>query len=194
MALYGLEVSPDSLAKYAHQHFPAAIRITMAAINPTDQKLTALDHATLRILRRPLLSGMDDDEDDDDDDVDADEMDRILYGDEDDEEDEDDEDEDEDEEINGGPSDPARNKKALKKALKDDMDIDDDVEMPNGVNGVVAKSAKAKGKMPVSDDDELDSEDSDDGDGVQDDVETFIVCSLDPSKAGQLISLHLTAY
>ena len=79
-----------------------------------------------------------------------------------------------------------KSKKARREAAKkqieqllmtEGMDVDED-EKPNGVNGV-SKSAKAKGKMPASDSDEDEDEDSD---SEGEEVEEFVLCTLDPTK------------
>nr|POE78070.1 fk506-binding protein 4 [Quercus suber] len=138
MAFYGLEVPAGDVAIPARPEIPSAFRITMAAIDPSAEpegEAGAPQRATLKIMRQPL--GLDDynSEDDDEDDFDAEEMERILAE----EADEDsDEDEDEDEDIVGGPSDPAKSKKAKKAAARaeimkllqeDGMDVD---SKPNG--------------------------------------------------------------
>ncbi|KAK3111332.1 peptidylprolyl isomerase fpr3 [Teratosphaeriaceae sp. CCFEE 6253] len=187
MAMFGQEVIPDGTAVLAGSDIPAAFRITMAAIDPTAAPLGddgAPQRATLKIIRQPLdadafYEDSEDSEDDDEDDFDVDEMNAMLG----DGSDEDDEDE---ELTNGGPSDPSKTKKArVQAALKklgeiDGMDVDDseDDEAPktNGVNGV---SKKAKGKMPASDSDEDEEIESDDG---EDEVEEFVICTLDPQK------------
>ncbi len=194
MAMFGQEVIPDDVAVIAGGDVPAAFRITMAAIDPTAAPLGdegVVPRATLKIIRQPLdASDMyDEDDSDDSEDFDADEMDAMLGGNGDDSEDE-----DEDEDANGGPSDPSKTKQArviaaLKKLGEvDGMDVDDDddddeVPKTNGVNGV-SKSVKAKGKMPASDEDE-DEEVSDDG---EDEIEEFVICTLDPEKVRHLSS------
>ncbi|RMY15398.1 hypothetical protein D0867_06840 [Hortaea werneckii] len=62
--------------------------------------------------------------------------------------------------------------------MEEGMDVDEDDSKPNGV----AKSAKAKGKMPASD--EEDDEDDEDDDDMSDEgeVEEFVICTLDPQK------------
>ncbi|EMC96023.1 hypothetical protein BAUCODRAFT_123299 [Baudoinia panamericana UAMH 10762] len=208
MATYALAVPSGDMVVSAGTEIPSAFRITMAAIDPSakpDGAEGAAPRATLKILRRPLELWDDDededDEDDDEEDFDADMMEKMLAGelvdgddeDDEDEDEEDDEDDEDDEELNGGPSDPSKGKKArteaaIKKLIGDGMDVDgDDQEVKlNGVNGV-AKSAKAKGKMPAGDleeDDEDDEEDDDDIDidDLEGEIEEFVLCTLDPEK------------
>src|SRR6266700_5275701 len=100
-----------------HQKF----RVTMAAIDPSaapqldSHPEGAAPRATLKLVREPI-------DDDDESDEDYDDVDAIrarldgAISDEEDEDEESEEDEDSDEEKNGGPSDPARTKKARKEA------------------------------------------------------------------------------
>ncbi|KAI6874758.1 hypothetical protein KC323_g556 [Hortaea werneckii] len=182
MAMYGLEVPCGDVAISARPEILSAFRITMAAIDPSAEaegEEGAPQRATLKVIRQPLGDDYDDDEDDDE--FDADEFERRLA-----EEDDEDDNED-DEETNGGPSDPKKSKKARKEAaeaeirkmlMEEGMDVDEDDSKPNGV----AKSAKAKGKMPASD--EEDDEDDEDDDDMSDEgeVEEFVICTLDPQK------------
>lgn len=191
MAVYGLEVPPGDMAVSARPDIPAAFRITMAALDPSAEpegEEGAPARATLKIIRLPLTE--DDFDIEDEEDFDPDMMDALLAGGEDDsEEDEDDDEEYDEPEVNGGPSDPAKTKKARKAAAEaaiqklleaEGMDVDED-----GLNGVdgAPKSAKARGKMAVTNldqDDEDDEEDSDDEDGAE--IEEFVICTLDPQK------------
>jgi len=158
------------------------VRITMAAIDPTAAPSGdgETPRATLKILR--MRSDLDDDEDDDEDDDDIDAIRARLQGivsdDEDDEEDSD------DEEVNGGPSDPSKTKKArLEAAAKelintlkngDGMDIDN---VPNGING----ASKNKGKAKATDLDDL-LDDDEDEDDMDMEMEEFVICTLDLTK------------
>jgi len=189
MAVYGLTIPPGEIPVPANDAgIPAAFRITMAAIDPSaePEEDGKPARATLKIIREALGSGEDSDDEDDEDDEDFDvsKYDRMFLG-EGEDEDEDEEDS-EDEEVNGGPSDPAKSKKARKAAAEkeiqrlleeEDMDVDD---APNGVNGV-KKSAKALGKMPASDDSEDDEDDEEEMDD-EDFIEELVVCTLDPEK------------
>lgn len=154
------------------------IRITMAAIDPTEEpeadedgNVPAVPRATLKILKG-RMSG-DDDEDDS-------YLDGLLNGEYSDEDDE----EDSDDETNGGPSDPAKSKKARQEAAimkliaAAQKDEDSDEEMEEGTaNGT--KSKKGKEKASDEDDDE-DSEESDDEDEAG--LEEFVVCTLDTER------------
>ena len=169
----------------------------MAAIDPGSTLFYPnsngpIDRATLILLREPIDD--DDESDEDYDDVDAirarlagaisdeeDEDEEDEDEEDEDEEDEDEEDEDSDEEKNGGPSDPARTKKARKEAAmreikklleeEEEMDLDN---TPNGVNGIKAN----KGKGKATDLDEDSSEDED----LEGEMEEFVICTLDPEK------------
>ena len=179
MAMYGLEVPAGDVAIPAVTDIQAAFRITMAAIDPSAEPEgdeDAVPRATLKVIRQPLM-----DDEDDDSDFDQAEMERMLAEDYSDES-------DDDEDVNGGPSDAGKSKKAkreaatkeIKQLLEDDgMDVDND-HTPNGVNGVV-KSPKAKGKMPASDSDEEDSDEDLDDDEIGE-IEEFVICTLDPNK------------
>ncbi|WKT39040.1 hypothetical protein QSH57_000859 [Fusarium oxysporum f. sp. vasinfectum] len=103
--VYGLEVPPGEILIPATMEFPASFRITMAAVDPTEEpeadgegNIPTVPRSTLRLA---LLAGSDDEEDSD-------------------------------EEANGGPSDPVKAKKqrqaaAIKKLLEsEDEDEDDD--------------------------------------------------------------------
>lgn len=212
MAVYGLEVPPGDLAVSARPDIPAAFRITMAAIDPSAEAVgdaSQAKRATLKIIRMPITSDdydLDDSDDSDDESFDAEAMEAMLAGAEEDDSEDDDEDEDEDdEETNGGPSDPAKTKKARKAAAEaqirklleaEGMDMDEDGNI-NGINGV--KSAKGKGKMPVTDEDEDDEDDLEDDldDDLEDDsededeaeIEEFVICTLDTEKVCTLTSL-----
>lgn len=159
----------------------------MAAIDPTaavqEVEGQKAPRATLKLIRET-----DDDDDEDDEDYDEHDFERIKAGligagvlDDDDEDMSEDDDEDEDDsedERNGGPSDPAKSKKAKVEALMkklmendDEMDVDD---LTNGVNGT-----KSKGKARALDDEEISSDEDDDDEG---EVEEFVLCTLDPEK------------
>jgi FK506-binding nuclear protein len=165
----------------------------MAAIDPSavpqiDDDNKAL-RATLKIIRAPMDE--DDDEDDDEDyDEDDDDIEAIkarlrgIISDEDMSEDDDSEDE-----KNGGPSDPAKSKKAKQAALTKKLqeELDEDIEMDesftNGVNG------KSKGKGKALDDEEIDSDDeSIDSDDDDDEVEEFVLCTLDPERVSSSLA------
>lgn len=143
----------------------------MAAIDPdampefeNEDQANKAPRATLKIVRPPPGLDLGDDEDYSSDDEDE---------------------ESSDEEENGGPSDPAKQKKAkLAAALKemeDNMDEDDDDEDDEDVDDMSEDALKAaiskliKGKGKASDDDS--SEASDDLE-----LEEVVVCTLDPEK------------
>lgn len=193
MAVYGLEVPCGDVAIPAKGDIPAAFRITMAAVDPSAESEGAegsAPRATLKIIRQHLSSYDDeDDEDDDEEDFDPDQMDAMLAGDE-------SSDDDEDEQMNGGPSDPAKTKKARKEAAQAEIKkllAGHDVEMSDkAIEGANGKSAKAKGKMPASEDEDED-EDSDDESMDEDDIEEFVICTLDPNQVGFSASLNYGA-
>lgn len=153
----------------------------MAALDPTEPPElnenatgTPIPRATLKIVRQP--DGDYDDEDDE-------EYMREILGDSDSES----EDEDEDEEVNGGPSDPTKSKKARKEAalkqLMESIDTaDSDEEMEDGTSGPNGITADKKGKAKATNNDEDDDEDSEDDD-EEVEVEEFVLCTLDPEKA-----------
>lgn len=94
-------------------------------------------------------------------------------------EDSDDSDEDSSEdESNGGPSDPAKLKKAKEaaalKALEEEGE--DDVEGGENIKAAISKLIKGKDKA-LDDDDDEGSENSD-----SDELEEVVVCTLDPEK------------
>ncbi|EME80784.1 uncharacterized protein MYCFIDRAFT_208168 [Pseudocercospora fijiensis CIRAD86] len=184
MAMFGVEVPPGDVLTVGSLEIPSAYRITMAAIDPSAEpegEDGAVPRATLKIIRQPLGQYDSEDDEDDDEDFDIEQMEALLGGGDDFSESESDE-----EEVNGGPSDPKKSKAAMKAAAQkeiqklleeeSDMDVDD---LPNGVNGF-KKSAKALGKMPASDEDSEEYEDSED-----DDFEEFVICTLDPAKNWQ---------
>lgn len=145
----------------------------MAAIDPTAEFDASDARATLKLIRIT-----DDDEDSDDEDYDPDNIEELraklladgVLGSDDDSE------EESDEEANGGPSDPAKSKQALREALQkklqeeaaaDEMEI----ELTNGTKG--------KGKALDGEDSEEDSEDEDE---EGDEAEELVLCTLDPEK------------
>ncbi|KAL2212326.1 hypothetical protein CC79DRAFT_1364605 [Sarocladium strictum] len=181
--VYGLEVPPGEILIPAGMEIPASFRITMAAVDPTqepevdeDGNVPAVPRSTLRLIKRafPEL-----DEDDEDDEIDEEYM-KALMG-------ESDSEDDEEEEANGGPSDPAKTKKskqeaALKKLLEAaaaEEEESDDEEMedakPNGVK-------KGKGKAALDDDEDEDDEEDSDDDSDGGDLENFVICTLDTER------------
>jgi len=150
----------------------------MAALDPSapadvNESAGPTPRATLKIIRQ--TGGSEEDDEDDEDYM------RGILGDSDSES----EDED-DEEVNGGPSDPTKSKKARKEAaLKQLMESIDtagsDEEMEDSPNGV--KGISKKGKAKATDNDEEDSEDESEDDDEDIEIEEFVICTLDPEKA-----------
>ncbi|RYP27438.1 hypothetical protein DL767_007682 [Monosporascus sp. MG133] len=188
VALYGLEVPPGGIMIPAMQEdsFPdAAYRITMAALDPTEApeadengNIPNVPRSTLKIVRQ-RYSDLDDE-------IDDEYLKQIMGGSSDSDSDED-EDEEDDDEANGGPSDPAKSKKAkreaaLKKLIEAAQDEEDsDEEMADGDAKTNGKKANKKGKEPAtSSDDDDDDEDEDDEDGL--DMEELVVCTLDTER------------
>jgi len=180
--VYGLEIPPGEILIPAGTDFPASFRITMAAVDPTQEpeadesgNIPSVPRSTLRIVKR-TFPGLDDEEDEE---LDEEAL-RALIG-------ENSDDEDSDDEPNGGPSDPAKSKKqkqsaAIKALLAATNSDDDDEEMDDAKPNGVSKSSKAKGKAPASDDDEDEDEDEDDDSEDGGDMEDFVVCTLDTER------------
>ncbi|KAK0731211.1 hypothetical protein B0H67DRAFT_476190 [Lasiosphaeris hirsuta] len=174
VALYGLEVPTGGIFVPAAFEFPATIRITMAALDPTaepeadaDGNIPAVPRSTLKIIK--ATSEGDDSESDDDDDA----LERLLSG-------ADDEEDSDEEETNGGPSDPSKSKKArqaaaIKKLLAATQEASDD-EMEDAD----AKPKKGKAKASEEDSEEESEEDSEDGDDLE--FEDYVVCTLDTER------------
>ncbi|PMB66070.1 FK506-binding protein 4 [Beauveria bassiana] len=104
--VYGLEVPPGEILIPASMDFPASFRITMAAVDPTEEpeadeegNIPKIPRSTLRLVKR-AFPGLDEDEDDE---MDDEYLKALLAA-------SDDDDEDDEEEENGGPSDPAKSK------------------------------------------------------------------------------------
>ncbi|KAL8871268.1 MAG: hypothetical protein Q9174_002866 [Haloplaca sp. 1 TL-2023] len=172
----------------------------MAAIDPTAEPEhtgsvngDVIPRATLKLIYD--RSDPDDNDDSEDEAEASGELLKTLMGRGSDEEDEDEEDDSssDDEEVNGGPSDPAKSKKARKqaaaeqlmKALQENDESDDDMEL-DGLNGSLSKR-KNKGKgRAMSAADEQDSDEEEDGDH-DDDMEEVVVCTLDPQKPLDLV-------
>ncbi|KAL8848542.1 MAG: hypothetical protein Q9221_006431 [Calogaya cf. arnoldii] len=137
VAVYGLKV-PAGDVMIPSLEFPATFRLTMAAIDPSaEPEHTGTTNgeipprATLKLIY-DRSNQMDDDDDDEDLDGSEDGSDgqdflKALMGGQDSAEEDEDEDEDEDEsssddeDVNGGPSDPARSKKARKQAAAEQL-------------------------------------------------------------------------
>ncbi|KAK0631843.1 hypothetical protein B0T14DRAFT_502575 [Immersiella caudata] len=181
VALYGLEIPPGDILIPAAVDFPATIRITMAAIDPTaapetdsEGNVPSIPRSTLKIVK---ASGGQDDSDSDEDQADA--LERLLGG-------GDDSEEESDEEVNGGPSDPsksmkARQEAAIKKLMEATQEEESDDEMEDA-DGAANGSKSKKGKAKASESDE--EEDSDEESGDDDDLtlEDYVVCTLDTER------------
>ncbi|KAG6066398.1 peptidylprolyl isomerase fpr4 [Claviceps aff. humidiphila group G2b] len=195
--VYGLEIPPGDVLIPASMDFPASFRITMAALDPTEAaepdengNVPAIPRSTLRLVKRSFPE-LDDDEDDE---VDDEYLKAMLGG-------SDGEDES-DEESNGGPSDPVKAKKqkqaaAIKALLEATQDEDEEMEdvKPNGAKsgkgkGKAKDAGKGKGKgkgkavQEVEEEEESEEEESEDDDegSEGDDLENFVVCTLDTER------------
>ncbi|KAG5754454.1 hypothetical protein H9Q70_002905 [Fusarium xylarioides] len=174
--VYGLEVPPGEILIPATMEFPASFRITMAAVDPTEEpeadgegNIPTVPRSTLRLVKR-ALPGLDEDEDDE---IDDEYMKALLAG--------SDDEEDSDEESNGGPSDPVKAKKqrqaaAIKKLLESAQEESDEEMEDAKPNG------KAKGKAKATDEDEEEDDDSDDDSEEGADLENFVICTLDTER------------
>ncbi|KAL8782758.1 MAG: hypothetical protein Q9213_005136 [Squamulea squamosa] len=193
VAVYGLKV-PAGDVMIPSLEFPATFRLTMAAIDPTaepEHTGTANGEipprATLKLIYDRSSQTHDDDSVGSSDEQGY--LKALMEGQESDEsEEEEDKDEtsSDDEDVNGGPSDPARSRKARKqaaaeqlmKALAETVNDDDDMEI-DGVNGLSTKKRnKGKGKARSEEDEQASEEESE----VGADMEEVVVCTLDPQK------------
>lgn len=151
-------------------------RITMAALDPSavpEFSGSAIDgttpRATLKLIRQPMGA-----DEDDEDDLDSDEEEHlralISGGGSD--------DDSSDDEANGGPSDPAKSKKARKQAnidaLKEALAGDDSDDM-----SVEGSKKSSKGKAVANGDEDSGSEE---GSDELEEVEEFVICTLDPAS------------
>ncbi len=143
--------------------------------------------ATLKLVYDPRGPDIEDSEEDSEDEEDA--LKALLEGAG--SEDEDDESSSDDEEKNGGPSDPSKTKKARREASMQQMikslaesqdDSENDVDMDSApkVNGLLGKPNKGKGKAPLEDSDDNESEE--DSEVSLDGLDEQVVCTLDPEK------------
>lgn len=174
VAVYGLEIPVGDILVPAAVEFPATIRFTMAAIDPTappqadsEGNVPAVPRSTLKFVKR-RVEGSDDEED-----FDHEYFEKLLgNGD-------DEEDSESDEEA--GPSDPAKSRKARREAAikqlleatneESDDEMEDADAKPNGKS--------KKGKAKASEEDEEESEDDEDD---EEDLEEFVVCTLDTER------------
>ncbi|KAL6150578.1 peptidylprolyl isomerase fpr3 [Exserohilum turcicum] len=189
VGVYGRRIPAGGIPIVAALDQSTTFRITMAAIDPDAEPQFDEDHkharATLKLIRMPEDYDMDDDEDDEDyeeGDIEAiaarlraagalPELDSDMS------------DDDSEDEKNGGPSDPAKSKKAKQAALTKKMQEEleaDDMEIDGMTNGA---KGKAKGKAKATEDDLSDEDDEDDDDDDEDDEpEELVLCTLDPEK------------
>ncbi|KAF7545386.1 hypothetical protein G7Z17_g9209 [Cylindrodendrum hubeiense] len=182
--VYGLEVPPGEILIPAAMEFPASFRITMAAVDPTEEpeadadgNVPSVPRSTLRLVKR-AFPGLDDE----DDEVDDEYMKALLAASEDDDED------DEDEEANGGPSDPTKSKKqkqaaAIKKLIEASQESSDEEMADAKPNGKSKGKAKAVKEDEEEDDDEEEDSDDDSEEGA--DLENFVICTLDTERTYQ---------
>ncbi|KAK3328828.1 hypothetical protein B0H66DRAFT_487122 [Apodospora peruviana] len=174
VAVYGVEVPAGEIMVPAAIDFPATIRITMAAIDPTAEpeadsegNIPAVHRSTLKIIKSSSRADSDDEDD---------EFDLESYL-------EDAEDDEADGEVNGGPSDKSKSKKArqeaaIKKLLEATQEESDD-DMEDAEASSSSKSKKGKAKATEEDEEDSDDE-SDDEDDLE--VEDFVVCTLDTER------------
>ncbi|KAL9000636.1 MAG: hypothetical protein Q9169_000672 [Polycauliona sp. 2 TL-2023] len=195
VAVYGLKV-PAGDVMIPSLQFPATFRLTMAAIDPTaepEHTGTTNGNTPARATLKLIYDRSSQEDDDDDSEGSLDEQDylkALMEGRESDEDEDEDEEDDvsssDDEDMNGGPSDPARSRKARKqaaaeqlmKALAETVSDDDEMDIgePNGHSGKTRNKGKGKALS------EEDEEDSDSGDEDDADMEEVVVCTLDPQK------------
>lgn len=184
----------------------------MAAIDPTEEveeedgKPPRRPRSTLKLIKQNYDDQEDDDEDDSDDEY---LRDLLMNGD-----DEDDSEDGDDDEVNGGPSDPSRSKKALKAArlqelldaTKDEDDSDEEMadaepKKKNGAKALANGKGKGKGKAAAvkADEEEEESEsDSEDDEGNLEglNLQHYTICTLDTEAVSNTLydcnSLELT--
>ena len=137
--------------------------------------------ATLKLIYDPTGPFGDDDDDSSQDSDERLYMDSLIQdGDE-------DESDSEEEGRNGGPSDPSKRAKARKQAAAEQMmkaiaenesDNEMSIDGDSGINGVLSKTNKGKGKATEEDEEDSDAEHSIDG------LDEMVLCTLDPEKVG----------
>lgn len=167
----------------------------MAAIDPTEEveeedgKPPRRPRSTLKLIKQNYDDQEDDDEDDSDDEY---LRDLLMNGD-----DEDDSEDGDDDEVNGGPSDPSRSKKALKAArlqelldaTKDEDDSDEEMadaepKKKNGAKALANGKGKGKGKAAAvkadEEEEESDSDSEDDEGNLEGlNLQHYTICTLD---------------
>lgn len=173
VATYALRIPPGDILIPAVPEFAPSFRITMAAIDPTeDIDIDAAEdkvkpRATLKIVRVPDMDD-DDEDDEDEDDLDLDE-------------------DDEDEELNGGPS-VKKSKKSLVNGAADE-DSDESMDEADIANAIKKIMSKSKGKSKAADDEEddddedMDEDDSDDDEALS--MDECVLCTLDTERTLQ---------
>lgn len=184
VGVYGRRIPAGGIPILAAVDQSTTFRITMAAIDPDAEPQIDEEHKSLRATLKLIRVPMDFDDDDDDEDYDEGDIEAIaarlrMAGALPEESDSD----DSEDEKNGGPSDPARSRKAkqaaLSKKLQEELEADE-MEIDGKTNGINGKS-KGKAKVTdedISDDDDEDEEDEDDFD----EPEELVLCTLDPEK------------
>ncbi|KAJ4394512.1 peptidylprolyl isomerase fpr3 [Gnomoniopsis smithogilvyi] len=194
IALYGLEVPPGDFLVPITQASRVTIRLTMAAIDPTEEveeedgQPPRRPRSTLKLIKQ----NYDDQEDDEDDSDDEYLRDLLMNGD-----DEDDSEDGDDDEVNGGPSDPSRSKKALKAArlqelldaTKDEDDSDEEMadaepKKKNGAKALANGKGKGKGKAAASKEEDEEEDEESESDDEEDNLEGlnlqhYTICTLD---------------
>ncbi|KAI4949373.1 hypothetical protein J4E91_005112 [Alternaria rosae] len=186
VGVYGRRIPAGNFPILAADDQSSTFRITMAAIDPDAEPQIDDEHkhprATLKLIRVPMDFDSDDDDDEDYEEGDIEAIAaRLRAAGALPEADSDMSDSDDSEsEKNGGPSDPARSKKAkqaaLTKKLQEELEADD-----MDIDGMTNGKGKAKGKAKVTDDDLSDEDDEDDEDD-DDEPEELVLCTLDPEK------------
>lgn len=186
---FGLQVpagdEPTPIVEFGD--YPATIRLTMAALDPTEKTEGAnaddFKGAVLRIIRIP-----EEDEDDEDDEDDyEDDMAHLL--------DEEDSEEDDDEEDDAKTS-KASKVAALKAAINGDgMDVDSAAPKGKKSKKEAKKELAVTAEDNEDDDDDDEDDDEDDMDAFDDDLpapEEYVLCTLDTKQVSRLG--HLRAY
>jgi len=182
---FGLQVpagdEPTPIVEFGD--YPATIRLTMAALDPTEKVEGAnaddFKGAVLRIIRIPE----EDEDDEDDEDEYDDDMAHLL----------DEEDSEDDEGAGDVKTSKASKVAALKAAINDDsMEVDGATS--TGKKGKQGKKAAAAAAAAAEDDeDEDEDDDEDDLDAFDDDLpapEEFVLCTLDTKQVSLQLSLR----
>ncbi|KIW62887.1 hypothetical protein PV04_09779 [Phialophora macrospora] len=174
VAVYAMRVPPGDIMLPAVPKFAAMFRVTMAAIDPSEEPVTDPEdkhppRATLKMIRVPDDMLDDDEDDSDDEDFDLEDL------------------EDEDDEVNGGPSEKKSRSRIEDEDEDEDMEDDDDEDEDDDDAEAIAHLAKimqyanGKGKAKALDSEE-DGDDEDDSDDESLEMDEVVVCTLDPEK------------